>query len=35
MYAEMIAMLFNIAIVAVPAVWLIDKAFNWAMDRWM
>ena len=35
MYAEMIAMLFNIAILAVPALWVLDKALNWALDRWL
>jgi hypothetical protein len=30
----MIAMLFNIVICAVPACWLLDKAFNWALNRW-
>jgi hypothetical protein len=34
MYAEMMATLFSISICAIPALWLVDKAFTWALNRW-
>jgi hypothetical protein len=33
MYADMIAMLFSIAIVAVPACWVLDRVISWMWDR--
>ncbi len=33
MYGQMISMLFWIAVIGVPACWLLDKGINWMWDR--